>query len=459
VLIANRGEVACRVIRTCRRLGISTVAVFSDADANALHVAMADEACRIGPAPPRESYLSIPAILEAARRSGADAIHPGYGFLSENADFVQACEDLGLTFIGPTAAAVRAMGRKDAAKRLAAGVGVPVLPGACPEDQSDEGLAAAAAEVDFPLLVKAVAGGGGRGMRRVAGPGELAAAVRGARREAATSFGDDRLLVERFVPAARHIEVQVLADAHGHAVHLFERDCSVQRRHQKIIEEAPAPGMTAALRAAMGAAAVRLCRAIGYRGVGTVEFIVDASALAPDGFWFMEMNTRLQVEHPVTEAITGLDLVEQQLRVGAGLPLAFGQDDLRFDGHAVETRLCAEDPSRNYLPSPGSLLDFTLPSPPARVETGLRPGDDVTPWYDNLLAKIVCHGATRDEAIDAMHSALSQIQVAGVAVNVDLLQAVLAHPAFRSGGVQTDFLDQHRAELLAGRGDKHVLAG
>ncbi len=448
VLIANRGEIACRVIRTCRRLGVATVAIYSDADAGALHVAMADEAVRIGPAPARESYLSIPAVLEAAARSGADAIHPGYGFLSENADFADACEAAGLVFIGPPSSAVRLMGGKDAAKAIAATAGVPVLPGACPADQSDDGLMAASTEVGFPLLLKAVAGGGGRGMRRVDGSAGLAAAARSARREAASAFGDDRLMLERFVPVARHIEVQVLADAHGHVVHLFERDCSIQRRHQKIVEEAPAPGVTPELRAAMGAAATRLCRAVGYRGVGTVEFIVDAGSPSPDRFWFMEMNTRLQVEHTVTEAITGLDLVEQQFRVAAGHSLDFGQDDLTIDGHSIETRLCAEDPARNYLPSPGFLSAFDLPGAPARVETGLRSGDEVTPWYDNLLAKVVTHGASREEAVDRMREALAATRVEGVATNLDLLKATMAHGEFRLAALLTDFLERHKTELL-----------
>ena len=450
VLVANRGEIACRVIRTCRRLGLSTVAVYSDADEGALHRSMADEALRIGPPPARESYLSIQALIDAARRSGAQAVHPGYGFLSENPDFAEACAEAGLVFIGPSAEAIRAMGLKGAAKALAAEAGVPVVPGAFPDDQSDEALAAAAAAVGYPVLLKAVAGGGGRGMRQVASPEALPAALRSARREAQSSFGDDRLMVERFIGKARHIEVQVLADAHGACMHLFERDCSLQRRHQKVVEEAPAPGMSPQMRQAMGEVAVRLAQAIGYRGVGTVEFIADVSeGLRPDRFWFMEMNTRLQVEHPVTEAITGLDLVEQQLRVAAGEPLGFAQDDLRLQGHAVEVRICAEDPARNYLPSPGTLERFELPSGEARVDTGVRAGDVLGPWYDNLLAKLVVHGPTREAALDRLQGALRRAVVTGVAVNLDLLHAAVVHPAFRAGDLDTHFLERRRAELLA----------
>jgi 3-methylcrotonyl-CoA carboxylase alpha subunit len=452
VLVANRGEIACRVLRTCRRLGLESVAVFSDADADALHVAMADRAEAIGPPPPRESYLRIEAVIGAARASGADAIHPGYGFLSENPDFAQACLDAGLTFIGPSPEAIRAMGLKGAAKAVALAAGLPVLPGGAPDDSSDEALIAAAESVGYPVLIKAVAGGGGRGMRQAAGPEALPGAIQSARREAAASFGDDRLLVERFLTRARHIEVQVLADAHGAAVHLFERDCSLQRRHQKIVEETPAPGLDAELRTAMGEAAVKLCHATGYCGVGTVEFVADVSeGLRADRFWFMEMNTRLQVEHPVTEAVTGLDLVEQQFRVAAGFPLEFGQDDIRLDGHAMEVRLCAENPARNYLPSPGLLAEFALPGPPARVDTGLRARDRVTPWYDNLLAKIVVHGADRAQAMERLAAALEETGVSGVAVNLDLLRAVVAHPAFQRGDVHTGFLAEHANELLAPR--------
>jgi 3-methylcrotonyl-CoA carboxylase alpha subunit len=452
VLVANRGEIACRVFRTCRRLGLETVAVFSDADAEALHVSLADQAVRIGPAAPRESYLLIDAVVEAALASGADAVHPGYGFLSENPRFAEACGDAGLTFIGPSPEVIRAMGLKGAAKAVAEAAGVPVLPGAAPDDASDEALIAAADAVGYPVLIKAVAGGGGRGMRQAATPDALPAAIQSARREAASAFGDDRLLVERFLARARHIEVQVLADAHGAAVHLFERDCSLQRRHQKIVEETPSPGLSDEMRAAMGAAAVKLCHATQYRGVGTVEFIADVSeGLRPDRFWFMEMNTRLQVEHPVTEAVTGLDLVEQQLRVAAGLRLDFAQADLRLDGHAIEVRLCAENPARNYLPSPGGLTAFVMPGPPARVDTGLRAGDRVTTWYDNLLAKVIVHAPDRAAALAAMASALGAAQISGVAVNLDLLRAVVAHPSFCAGDVHTDFLAAHAAVLLAPR--------
>jgi len=450
VLVANRGEIACRIIRTCRQRGLETVAVFSDADEEALHVRMADEAVWIGAPPARDSYLSIDTILAAADVTGADAVHPGYGFLAENAEFAGACEAFGLTFIGPTPDAIRAMGLKDGAKQVALRAGVPILPGAAPAGRDlDAELAAAAAEIGYPVLLKAVAGGGGRGMRRVDTAGELTAAIRGAQREALNSFGDDRLLVEKFLPKARHIEVQVLADAHGNLVHLFERDCSLQRRHQKVVEEAPAPGMTPAMRQAMGDAAVRLARAVGYRGAGTVEFVADASdGLREDRFWFMEMNTRLQVEHPVTEAITGLDIVEQQLRIAAGLPLGFRQEDLAIRGHAIEVRLCAEDPRRNYLPSPGRLTAFEMPAG-VRVETGTTAGDEVAPWYDNMLAKLIAHGDTRAASLSQIEAALAETEVRGVASNLDLLRRTVRHSAFRDAALHTGFLEQHRSALIA----------
>ena len=458
VLVANRGEIACRIISTCRRLGLGTVAVYSDADEGALHVAAADHAVRIGPAPARDSYLRIDALLAAARESGVDAVHPGYGFLSENPDFAAACEAAGLCFIGPSADVIRLMGMKDAAKAAAEQAGLRTLGGAAAGGEPvavEAALAASAAAIGYPVLLKAVAGGGGRGMRRVDAPDALAAAIRSARREALSAFGDDRLLVERYIARARHLEVQVLADAHGNVVHLWERDCSLQRRHQKIVEEAPAPGVTPTLREALGGAAVRLCRAVGYRGVGTVEFIADAAGdLSPDRFWFMEMNTRLQVEHPVTEAITGLDLVEQQLRVAAGWPLAFVQQDVAARGHAIEARLCAEDPARNYLPSPGRLDRFELPEQ-ARVDTGLRQGDEVGPWYDNLLAKIICHGATRDEALVRLRAALARTRAAGPATNLALLSAIAADPAFAATALHTGFLEEHRDALL---GQPHAAA-
>jgi 3-methylcrotonyl-CoA carboxylase alpha subunit len=452
ILIANRGEIACRVIRSAKALGVATVAVHSEADANALHVELADEAVNIGPPAARESYLVIDKIIAAAKATGAQAIHPGYGFLSENPDFAEACETAGIVFIGPSADAIRAMGLKGPAKTLAAQAGVPIVPGAFPDDQSPDALQAAAHGVGFPVLIKASAGGGGRGMRRVDAPEKFGQALASAMREAMSAFGDDRMLVERCIVVPRHIEVQLLADGQGNAVYLFERDCSLQRRHQKVVEEAPAPGMSPEMRRAMGEASVALAKAIGYRGAGTVEFIADVSdGLRADRFWFMEMNTRLQVEHPVTEAITGLDLVEQQLRIAAGLPLSVAQDDLAITGHAIEVRLCAENPSKNYLPQPGPLDVFRMPSAPARVDSGVRQGDAVTPWYDSLLAKIIVHGATREAAIDALRTALEAAEVAGIATNLDLLHAAVSHPAFRAGDLDTGFLERHREALLAAR--------
>ncbi len=448
VLIANRGEIACRVMRTCRRLGIATVAVYSEADKDALHVQLADEAVPIGPPAPRASYLAIDRIMEAAASTGADAIHPGYGFLSENPAFARACKQAGVTFVGPSPEAIEAMGVKGPAKALAARLGVPVLEGAFPDDQSEASLRSAAEAIGWPVLLKAVAGGGGRGMRAVHGEDAFAAALAGARREAASAFGDERMLVERLVRDPRHIEVQVLADRHGTVVHLFERDCSLQRRHQKVVEESPAPGMTAELRQAMCDAAIRLARAIDYEGLGTVEFIADAErGLSPDRYWFLEMNTRLQVEHPVTEAITGLDLVEQQLRVAAGDRLQITQEDIRIAGHAVEVRLCAEDPRRQDRPAPGRIGALHFP-PGIRVETGLRPGDEVTPWYDSLLAKLIAHAGSRAAALAELSTALAQTEVGGLSTNLELLSAALRHPEFEAGQVNTGFLTRLRAELL-----------
>ena len=449
VLIANRGEIACRVVRTCRRMGIGTVAVYSDADADALHRQAATESVRIGPAPARESYLDIGRVLDAARRTGADAVHPGYGFLSENADFADACTAAGLAFVGPPSAAMRAVAGKADAKRTAAAAGVPVLPGASGDAAA---LLAAAGEMGWPVLVKAVAGGGGRGLRRVDGPGAFAKALAAAQREAVASFGDDRMMVERCIDRPRHLEVQVFADGHGNVVHLHDRDCSLQRRHQKLIEEAPAPGLPDAMRARMAEAAVRLARAIGYCGAGTVEFIADVSAgLYADRVWFLEMNTRLQVEHTVTEAITGLDLVEWQLRVAAGESLPLMQDAIRRRGHAVEARLCAEDPARADLPSPGVLRVFDVPADAAagvRVDAGVRAGDTVTSFYDSLLAKVIAHGTTRDEALDRLHGALARVRIEGVASNGRFLQAAVAHEAFRACAVDTGFLARFRTEIL-----------
>ena len=444
ILIANRGEIACRVIDTCRRLGVGTVAVFSDADAGARHVAMADAAVHIGGPAPRDSYLRGDAIIAAARATGAEAIHPGYGFLSENPDFVEAVAAAGLVFIGPSASAIRAMGLKDAAKALMAGAGVPVVPGY--HGAAQEGLAERAAEIGYPVLIKAVAGGGGKGMRRVARAEDFAAALDSARGEAATAFGNDAVLVEKWIETPRHIEVQVFGDG-VRAVHLFERDCSLQRRHQKVIEEAPAPGMTRGVRAAMGQAAVRAAEAIGYRGAGTVEFIVDASdGLREDRFWFMEMNTRLQVEHPVTEAITGVDLVEWQLRVASGEALPLRQEDLSIDGHAFEARLYAEDVPRGFLPATGQLAHLAFPAG-VRAETGVRAGDRISPWYDPMIAKLIVHGATREIALRKLDRALSETQVAGTVTNLAFLRALARHGGFGRGEVDTGLIEREGADL------------
>ena len=446
ILIANRGEIACRVIDTARHLGVATVAVYSDADRDARHVALADMAVHIGGSAPAESYLRAEAIIAAARATGAQAIHPGYGFLSENPGFVEAVEAAGLTFIGPSAAAIRAMGLKDAAKALMEEAGVPVVPGYHGADQSGATLAAAAEAIGYPVLIKAVAGGGGKGMRRVARPEDFAAALESARGEARTAFGNDAVLVEKYVEKPRHIEVQVFGDGTS-AVHLFERDCSLQRRHQKVIEEAPAPGMTAEMRAAMGAAAVRAAAAIGYKGAGTVEFIVDgARGLRPDGFWFMEMNTRLQVEHPVTEAITGVDLVEWQLRVAAGEGLPLTQEQLAIRGHAFEARLYAEDVPKGFLPATGRLAHLAFPRG-ARADTGVRSGDEISPWYDPMIAKIVTHGPTRAVALARMRAALAATQVAGTVTNIGFLSKLCAHEDFARGQVDTGLIERDLAAL------------
>jgi 3-methylcrotonyl-CoA carboxylase alpha subunit len=435
LLIANRGEIACRIIRTARRMGLRTIAVFSDADAAALHVAMADEAVHIGPAPARESYLDIARIVAAARASGAEAIHPGYGFLSENAEFAEACAQAGIVFVGPPPAAIRAMGSKAAAKALMDTAGVPLVPGYHGEDQSDATLRAAAQRVGFPVLVKASAGGGGKGMKIANSASELDEALALARGEAASAFGDDRLLLERYLTKPRHIEIQVFADTHGQVVSLFERDCSIQRRHQKVVEEAPAPGMTPERRAAMGQAACDAARAIGYVGAGTVEFISEG-----DDFFFMEMNTRLQVEHPVTEAITGLDLVEWQLRVAAGEPLP--TTSLGITGHAIEVRLYAEDPARDFVPSVGTLRHLALPAG-VRVDAGVRAGDVIPIHYDPMIAKIIAHGADREEARRRLARALAATEVVGVRTNLALLRGIVAHPAFAAAELDTGFLARH----------------
>ncbi len=448
ILIANRGEIAARVIDTCRRLGVRTVAVWSDADRDARHVAMADEAVRIGGPRPAESYLRGDAIIAAAGATGAEAIHPGYGFLSENPDFVEAVAAAGLVFIGPSAAAIRAMGLKDAAKALMEEAGVPVVPGYHGANQDAEHLAGAAEAIGYPVLIKAVAGGGGKGMRLVERAGDFAEKLESARGEAETAFGNPAVLIEKFVQKPRHIEVQVFGDG-SRAVHLYERDCSLQRRHQKVIEEAPAPGMTAEMRAAMGQAAVRAAEAIGYRGAGTVEFIVDASeGLRPDRFWFMEMNTRLQVEHPVTEAVTGIDLVEWQLRVASGEPLPARQEDIRLTGHAFEARLYAEDVAAGFLPATGTLTHLKFPAG-ARAETGVRAGDTISPWYDPMIAKIITHGPTRDIALTQLAAALDATEVAGSVTNLAFLAALARHEGFRRGDVDTGLIARDIAALTA----------
>ncbi len=449
LLIANRGEIACRVVRTARRMGIETIAVFSDADANALHVSAADRAFPIGPAPARDSYLNIARIIETAKAAGAEAIHPGYGFLSENPDFADACAAAGIVFVGPPASAMRAMGSKSAAKALMAQTDVPLLPGYHGERQEPDFLADQAARIGFPVVIKAVSGGGGRGMRVVESAAGFAAALGSARQEAASAFGDDRVLIERYLQRPRHIEVQVFADTHGNAVHLFERDCSAQRRHQKVIEEAPAPGLSVAQRDRMGAAAVAAAKAVGYVGAGTVEFVAD-----PDGFFFLEMNTRLQVEHPVTEMITGFDLVEWQLRVAAGEPLPAAQSGIAIHGHAIEARLYAEDPARDYAPSIGRLGLFRTPpeTDGVRIDTGFRTGDTVSVHYDAMLAKLICHAPTRPAALRRLRQTLAGTAVAGVAANLDLLDRIVAHPDFAAGGIDTGFIAREAVTLLAGQG-------
>ena len=450
LLIANRGEIACRIICTAREMGLRTIAVYSEADAQALHVRLADEAMLIGPAPARESYLDANRILAAARESGAEAIHPGYGFLSENAEFAESVIATGLVWVGPDPDSIRAMGLKDAAKARMIAAGVPVTPGYLGEDQSPDRLAAEADAVGYPVLIKAVAGGGGKGMRRVDEPAAFAEALVSCRREAAASFGDDRVLIEKYILSPRHIEVQVFGDRHGQVVHLFERDCSLQRRHQKVIEEAPAPGMDDATREAVCGAAVRAAQAVDYVGAGTIEFIADASeGLRADRVWFMEMNTRLQVEHPVTEAITGIDLVEWQLRVAAGEPLPMAQADLSIHGHAIEARLYAEDPAKGFLPAIGTLEVFDLGDDPAiRIDTGVEEGAEITPWYDPMIAKVIAHGDTRDEAREALADALDEAVIWPVRTNAGFLVQALDHPDFASGEVDTGLIAREGEALM-----------
>jgi 3-methylcrotonyl-CoA carboxylase alpha subunit len=444
ILIANRGEIACRVIATARRLGIATVAVYSEADAGALHVALADEALLIGPPPARQSYLDGGAIITAAHDSGAEAIHPGYGFLSENAEFAETCAAAGIVFIGPPAAAIRAMGSKAAARALMREARVPVVPGYDGADQDPLRLREAAAAVGFPVVIKAAAGGGGRGMRVVSEAGAFAPALAAAKREALGAFGDDRVVIERYLERPRHIEIQVFADRHGNMLSLFERDCSIQRRYQKVVEEAPAPGLAAETRCALAAAATAAASAVGYVGAGTVEFVASDG-----GFYFIEMNTRLQVEHPVTEAITGLDLVEWQLRVASGEHLPLSQYDIPCRGHAIEVRLYAERPERDFLPQTGRLAGLRLPPPElARIDAGVRQGDVVTPFYDPLLAKIVVWGEDRGTALGRLKRALAETAVLGLATNRDFLARLAAHPAFAAGDIDTAFIARHRAALL-----------
>lgn len=455
ILIANRGEIACRVMTTAHRLGVKTVAVYSDADANANHVQMADEAVLIGPAPVAESYLQADRIIQAALDTGAKAIHPGYGFLSENPDFVRKVEQAGLTFIGPTADAIDAMGLKDAAKALMAKAGVPIVPGYHGDAQDVETLSAEAAKIGYPVLIKARAGGGGKGMRLVENAADFPEALAAAQREGQASFGDPVCLIEKYITQPRHIEIQVFGDAHGNVVHMFERDCSLQRRHQKVIEEAPAPDMPDAVRAVMGQAAVDAAKAIGYRGAGTIEFIVDGSnGLRPDGFWFMEMNTRLQVEHPVSEAITGLDFVELQLRIAAGEPLPVTQQDLTIDGWSFEARLYAEDVPAGFLPATGHLLLLDFPDAMSfqlgdvRVDSGVSQGDDISPYYDPMIAKVIVHGPTRDIALRKLTQTLEDVRLAGTTTNLDFLIALSRDNDFAAGRVSTDLIAQKLDQLI-----------
>jgi 3-methylcrotonyl-CoA carboxylase alpha subunit len=461
LLIANRGEIACRIMRTARRLGIRTVAVYSDADSKALHVRMADEAVHIGPSPARESYLVGEKIIAAAKSSGAEAIHPGYGFLSENADFAQAVIDAGLIWVGPKPDSIRAMGLKDAAKKLMSDAGVPVTPGYLGEDQDPKRLKREGAAIGYPVLIKAVAGGGGKGMRKVDRAEDFDDALDSCKREAASSFGNDvvllekwiesprHMLLEKWIESPRHIEVQVFGDAHGNVVHLFERDCSLQRRHQKVIEEAPAPGMDETTRDAVCGAAVRAAQAVNYEGAGTVEFIADASdGLKPDRIWFMEMNTRLQVEHPVTEEITGQDLVEWQLRVASGEKLPKRQEDLSITGHAIEARLYAEDPAKGFLPSVGRLEHFDL-GVEGRIETGVEEGDAISPYYDPMIAKLIASGEGRDDAIDELAAMLDQVEIWPVRTNAWFMLNLLEDPAFRSGNMTTALVAERQDSLTS----------
>jgi geranyl-CoA carboxylase alpha subunit len=448
ILIANRGEIALRIMRTARRLGLGVVAVYSDADRESLHVRCADAAIRIGEALPAQSYLRIDAIVAAAKAGGADAVHPGYGFLAENADFAQACRDAGLVFIGPSPEAIKAMGNKAGAKQIMQAAGVPCVLGYQGTDQSDAAMLAEAGKIGFPVMIKAVAGGGGRGMRKVTDAAAFPDALRGARSEAKSAFGDASVILERAIPDPRHIEIQVFGDAFGNAVHLGERDCSVQRRHQKLIEEAPSPAVSAELRARMGAVAVAAIKSLRYEGAGTLEFLLDRNG----EFYFMEMNTRLQVEHPVTEAITGLDLVELQLRVARGEPLGLRQEEIKFSGHAIEVRLCSEDANSDFMPQSGRMALWQMPDR-LRVEHALRSGSEIPPFYDSMIAKLVSHGASREEARSKLICGLEQTVAFGVTTNQTFLMNALRHPAFAAGEATTAFIGKHRDELLARRND------
>ncbi|MEY4653715.1 MAG: hypothetical protein RI884_2296 [Pseudomonadota bacterium] len=454
ILIANRGEIACRVAATARRMAVRTVAVYSDADANAKHVAACDEAVHIGGNAPADSYLRWERILEAARATGAQAIHPGYGFLSENEEFAQACADAGLVFIGPPPSAIQAMGLKAESKQLMEKAGVPLVPGYHGSRQEPEFLKGQAETIGYPVLIKASAGGGGKGMRAVDKAADFDAALASCKREAANSFGDDAVLIEKYVQRPRHIEIQVFGDTQGHYVWLFERDCSVQRRHQKVLEEAPAPGLSPSLRRQMGEAAVAAARAVNYVGAGTVEFIVEQKPSGEMTFFFMEMNTRLQVEHPVTEAITGLDLVEWQLRVASGEPLPLSQDQLHLDGHAIEARICAENPDNQFLPATGRLQVYRKPAcssftrAPVRVDDGVREGDAISPYYDSMIAKLIVHGATREEALARLDEALAQTQIVGLSTNVQFLRHVVRSESFAKANLDTALIPRESAALF-----------
>ena len=454
ILIANRGEIACRVAATARKLGIRTVAVYSDADANAKHVQACDEAVHIGPASPKESYLRADRIIEAAKATGAQAVHPGYGFLSENEEFAQACADAGIAFIGPPPSAIKAMGLKAESKRLMAKAGVPLVPGYHGADQNPALLKREADAIGYPVLIKASAGGGGKGMRIVAKADEFDAALASCKREAINSFGDDAVLIERYVTRPRHIEIQVFGDSHGNCIYLFERDCSVQRRHQKVLEEAPAPGMSEARRREMGAAAVAAAKAVGYVGAGTVEFIAEPTPEGDLRFFFMEMNTRLQVEHPVTEAITGLDLVEWQLRVASGEPLPLAQEQLRIDGHAIEARICAENPDAQFLPATGTLEVYRTPASSSfdrshvRVDAGVREGDAISPYYDSMIAKLIVWGRDRAEALARLDTALAQTHIVGLHTNVAFLRRVAASRSFAEADLDTALIERERSVLF-----------